>query len=420
MNELSIVGRLLVLRHGKDGLISLFYQREIIENNEQIILQKYEELSSWDMKFERLVRLFNYDRIQTLVLISPAEEEYVQRLKKAFAILLKPTVDIKIECMKKIERKILNQFVELSEGNPFMNGFRLYITGLYPEQMIYDGLKHLEICEKEPIQLEQMNINSSVICRDKKGCPTYYLEQINLKKNKNKIEVTFETSKDQIDLYEAPFSRKMDFNFIDREALYVCTINNTKDTKKCISFFKKISDSGKIQIKDCLWLIQDEYKLLSSFSRERVSKNRKRIGIEHEERKAEVSHVDRYLINARNIFRSIAQKHKELGEFIKFSTKDKLQWVSLPNKPAQMISRSYVLFEIGEEYFVYSEEKKKYYRIGLDELKMLELLYYMEEDQCIKRFATETTTNQAIAKQLLNRLKTMFKLEKRDGYATTN
>jgi len=385
MSNIKNIGKILIFRQNKSGLVDLFYQREVVIKGAAYLLDPYERLSSWDLKLERLVKRLRRDGIQKVVIISPKEEQYVFRLKKFIIDTADMEVSTRFDKLNLVETQIFKSHAENTQKvNPFINGFRLYLTGLYPEGMIYDGLKHIELSRESPVSSQEFNLNCSIICSKNDNPPSnYYLERINLSKNNGKIDALFESSGIKMELHCFSFSDEIKIYKVDNHILYLRTMGNKADQKKCVKFFEKMEYSGEIALKDCLWLIQDEYRLLKKVSTERVKENR-RLLEDVQQIKTEFAifdGVERYLVNARNIFRSLVKQESDLEEIVKFPTQAKTCWLPLIEGSSKMVSRNFVLFEMAKRYFIYSEVKQKFYEISLELIRILEALYYFKDKE---------------------------------------
>ncbi|MEX2803658.1 hypothetical protein AB3329_00885 [Streptococcus sp. H31] len=355
MNDNIIVLGKLIFSMSNYGLLEVEYMKQICVDNSIVIRENKYRLESWQLKFENLIKLLIRDRIGLVVI--EGSSSYLSFMRR-IARFLEATLQISVL----INSTSKNE--NLPSASPFINGLRLFITGIYPVEMIYDGIKHIDACFSSPYNLASLNLNNSLIDLSNSECRNpniseYYLEKLTLigsyvvheKFNYPSQKIIFSDFKSRFDKFR---DWKKDINVVNISTLADLALMN--------NFFQKSYNLGTISVADCQWLLSDEvycsdYKESSNrlVNNSFLSINRDKIN------------VDSYILKVRHAVRGLYNSKSK-----KIQDQDTVSFLSIKKHKEfyhlidslNTVNREFCIFKIKGVVYLFSGRENKYYTIN--------------------------------------------------------
>lgn len=157
---------------------------------------------------------------------------------------------------------VLDSNISYTNFQTYLNGFILAITGIYPMQNRYDGIKHVigSGSSLSPNLEQYRNINSSYIminANKKDNKLGGYLDFLLVNYSNNKGAVSSFSNGETKLLEYASFSNRKKFNS-NADVLKIATLNTKQDLFEFIVMIKNMENKGCIDIRDLQYSIKDE------------------------------------------------------------------------------------------------------------------------------------------------------------------
>lgn len=385
------------------------------------IKNNFEESISYELKDYQL-RIFN--------LFSLIKEAGVPIVIINGDARLKPIITYMEETFanKSFVINLLNLKTRNTANNPYTRGFNLLISGIYPKNLLYSGIKHFvnqDILKSDfrSIMLEQ-NINSSVInskamVKKKNNC--YGLEKIELIKISDRSY--------SVDFIHTQVNKKMTIvSFSERksrivlpnrdEEITTVVFNNEKDILNYGKYIEEINIKGSLKVEEVYYLIKDEcmwnpeefctrpsklrhletkgenflsnFNCFSDLQVNEINHSRKNSCVLFASDQSltstyknviKANSFTKEFVKIRNILRSFIYSSKFNSEDteIKFNTLKKTHFFKL--KEELYIQRNYLIFSIEKHSYVYIKMTNKFYIITENVSMILEVFMYVNSYQ---------------------------------------
>ncbi|MFS0788895.1 hypothetical protein ABC345_21255 [Shouchella sp. 1P09AA] len=343
-------------------------------------------------------------------------------------------------------------------NNPYTRGFNLLISGIYPKNLFYSGIKHFvnqDLSNKDfqSIMLEQ-NINSSIInnkvMNNKNN--SYGLEKIELIKISDRTySVDFIHTQVNKKMTVVSFSERKSrspFHIRDEEITTV-VFNNEKDILNYGKYIEEINKKGTLKVEEIYYLIKDEcmwnpeefctrstkirhletkgenflsnFNCFSDLKVNEINQSRKNSCVLFASDKRLTSTYNNVIkenvfvkefVKIRNILRSFiySSKFNISNIEIKFNTLRKTHFFKLDKE--LYIQRNYLIFSIEKHSYVYIKMTNKFYIITANITMILEVFMYVNSYQKasgILNISSSTLKN--IIRSLNNKLNINLEIE---------
>src|SRR5690625_2919599 len=384
MSSCFYYSEIILIQNNKSGLLSMCYQLKVRIDDASFVIKPYRLMGSWELTIKRLMKRFGRDNVKNVVLycesFTPVAKRIYQLLHNYFQMNTHVTTSLTNQEKYWVEQ--INENTKDTE-DAFLNGFKIFLSGLYPTYMTYDGIKHIYVNSTYPDEIVDWNINSSIITK-KDSYPAaalpYHLEHITIEyTSKNVLLVSTAFSEYVLKIYNLSDAEKAR----DDSSDIACVIIETKED---IALFNRlmsfVTRKGQIPLYFGKFIIMDEFTLFNNAYN--PSENRITGGFMNDigrtSRAGEAEKADSYIIQVRNAIKPFYQQYAADGKhvMVTFPAAAKQQWFH-PEEDfdtEKFTQKEYVVFQIKDEYFIFSEYTNTYFEINLVIAKALEIFLY--------------------------------------------
>lgn len=315
---------------------------------------------------------------------------------------------------------VLDSNISYTNFQTYLNGFILAITGIYPMQNRYDGIKHvIGYGSSLSSNLEQYrNINSSytMINANKKNNDLEgYLDflLVNYSNSKGTI-CSFSNGETKLLEYESFCNRKK-FNS-NADVLKIVTLNTKQDLFDFIVMIKNMENNGCIDIKDLQYSIKDECMWFNDVYCTQQNKLRTFVEIDNLF-DSQICDTDKNIKNfidyrkrvkpvtrCKLCFRDIELNklhNRYLSENPNIQYYLKLRRVLKSFSVANNLKSGYIYFPTQNKSLIHKENLKSYYQ---DEFFLFkyELDYYLYDENLFKFYKIKYSLAKKVEKILIN------------------
>lgn len=368
-------------------MLHMYYRLKLKTEERELVVTPYRLLNSWELTIKRLMKRFSRDNIKHVVLyctsFTEAAKRIYQLLYNYFRLHVHTTTTLTEE--ERYWAEQINDGTGGAEEDAFLNGFKIFLSGLYPTYMAYDGMKHIYVNESFVHDMVNWNINSSVITvKNRYSQPVlpYHLEHITLKYSAGNVWfIHTSLSKYVLNIYNFSVAESISDAIDD----ITCVIIETEeDIAHFNRFMSAVTAKGQMPLYYCKFIIMDECTLYHNFYN--PDENRLMEGflndIGRSSSAGEAEKVDSYIIQIRNAIKPFfRQYHQDKHVMVTFPTKKKQQWFQ-PGKDVdtnKFTQKEYVVFNLKDKYFIFSEYTNSYFEINHVIAKALEIFLYCRD-----------------------------------------
>lgn len=433
MSLLTIYGE-FIFEVRSNGLMEILYRKGVLVNGEFIKKEPLISLPSYKCTFLYIYKMIKEERASEVNITG----EDIMSINNFYNYMNQQFKDVKI--IRTITNKTSTNCDFNNQVNPFIEGFKLLVSGLYSNSMYHDGVKHIllddnisEYLKYKPYQ----NINSSIISQ-RAVCNNlvHKLENIIIKDKYLDSSVKSILSynlKDKkiVNVYKFNMRKNILNKFFKKNDLFILIFNNSEDLKEYEHFIRRVNENGEIRLIDCLFIYKDECmwspaefcsknnilrisflnekKFLmsdicyceSDFEKKDILDNRKVRSARFNKTCTifKSNHLLELLnnirdnnpfikdfIKIRNILKSFAFIQDDFDSKIYFSTPLKSRWNDLQLNIKNLLPQDYILFEYENICYLYNKINKKFYEINKISAKLLEIFLYVNDYEYLKRY----------------------------------